>query len=75
MAAGNTRCLACAVQTFSLWQCVRIVFSVKFAVWLGAGVPVHKNLSFITYLVSGGGHIHPTGFLSVSNKTVYVKEP
>lgn len=37
VAMGTTRGLACTVQTFSLWQCVCIVFSVKFAGRLGVG--------------------------------------
>ena len=40
-----------------LYICV--VFSVKFAVW---GLPVKKNLSFMTYLVSGIDNMHITGF-------------
>ena len=48
-----------------------IVFSVKFAVW---GLPVKKNLSFMTYLVSGIDDMHITGFWGGSNKIIHVRE-
>ena len=47
-----------------------MVFSVKFAVW---GLPVKKNLSFMTYLVSGIDDMHITGFGGGgSNKIIHV---
>ena len=48
-----------------------MVFSVKFAVW---GLPVKKNLSFMTYLVSGIDDMHIIGFGGGAQIRLYMCE-